>query len=131
MEERIATAIRQHLDQEGKLRCAAAFRVAKELDLPPLTVGQTANEMEIKLSHCQLGLFGYGPKAEGRHKIVRPADEVAPGLAQAIHDGLSEGKLSCRAIWEIAAALHIPKMEVSAAAEALEIKIVHCQLGAF
>lgn len=131
MDERIADAIRRHLDPEGMLPCAAAFRVAEELGVEPLAVGQTADEMGVRLNRCQLGLFGYGPKAEGRHKIVRPAEVVKPGLAQAIQDGLSEGRLPCQVAWEIAGMLGIPKMEVSAAAEALGIRIVHCQLGAF
>ncbi len=31
MDERIAESIRRHLDSEGMLPCAAAFRVAEEL----------------------------------------------------------------------------------------------------
>ncbi|HEY74952.1 MAG TPA: hypothetical protein G4O00_02075 [Thermoflexia bacterium] len=134
MEERedpIATAIRRHLDQEGMLSCAAAFRIARELDVQPSAVGQAADALGVRLNRCQLGLFGYGPKAEGRHKIVQPAETVEPGLAQAIRDNLVEGKLPCRAAWEIASALRIPKMDVSAAAEALGVKITRCQLGAF
>ncbi len=131
MDERIAEAIRRHLDQEGMLSCAAAFRVAEELGVKPLEVGRTADEIGVKLNRCQLGLFGYGPKAEGRHKIVRPAESVSPELAQAIRDSLSEGHLTCRTAWDIAAVLGIPKMDVAAAAERLEIRITRCQLGAF
>jgi PIN domain nuclease of toxin-antitoxin system len=39
--------------------------------------------------------------------------------------------LSCAAAWEIAKKINIPRMKVCAAAEALEIKIKPCQLGAF
>ena len=131
VERELAGAIRRHLDREGKLSCAAAFRVAEEVGVEPEEVGRATDAAGIKLSRCQLGLFGYGPKAEGRHKIVRPAEAVEPGLAQAIRDGLVEGRLPCRVAWEIAAALGIPKMEVAAAAERLKVKIVRCQLGAF
>ncbi len=131
VDERIAEEIRRHLDSEGMLSCAAAFRIAEELDVEPLAVGQTADEMGVRLNRCQLGLFGYGPKAEGRHKIVQPAEVVEPELAQAIHDRLQEGRLACLAAWEIAAEMDIPKTAVSAAAEALEIRIARCQLGAF
>jgi hypothetical protein len=131
MEGQIVEAIRRRLDREGRLSCAAAFRVAEELGVGPLEVGQAADEAGVRLSRCQLGLFGYGPKAEGRHKVVRPAEVVEPGVAQAIRDGLRDGRLSCEAAWEIAAALRMPKMDVAAAAEALGVKIVRCQLGAF
>jgi hypothetical protein len=56
---------------------------------------------------------------------------VAPELAQAVRDRKGEEGLSCKAAWEIATSLGIPKMQVASAAEALEVKIVHCQLGAF
>ncbi len=131
MDERIAEAIRRHLDSEGMLPCAAAFRVVEELGVEPLAVGQTADEMGVRLNRCQLGLFGYGPKAEGRHKVVQPAPVVEPELAQAIHDRLQEGRLACLAAWEIAEEMGIPRMTVSTAAEALEIRIIRCQLGAF
>ena len=44
---------------------------------------------------------------------------------------LAEKKLSCRAAWDIAHRFKVPKMAVSAACEALNIKIKPCQLGAF
>ncbi|HIE38908.1 MAG TPA: hypothetical protein EYH30_02750 [Anaerolineales bacterium] len=130
-EEHIVEAIRRHLDREGKLSCAAAFRVVEELGVEPLEVGRAADDIGVRLSRCQLGLFGYGPKAEGRHKVVKPAEVVEPGVAQAIRDGLRDGGLSCEAAWEIAGVLRVSRMDVAAAAEALGVKIVRCQLGAF
>lgn len=127
----LTEAIRQHVDAEGMLSCAAAFRIAEALGVEPSAVGQAADALGVRLGRCQLGLFGYGPKAEGRHKVVQPTATVAAGLAQAIHDGLVQGRLPCATAWEIAAALNIPKMDVAAAAETLGIKIARCQLGAF
>jgi hypothetical protein len=129
--ECLGEAIRRHLANDGRLPCAAAFRVAEELGLVPLAVGQEANVLEIKLSRCQLGLFGYGSKRLGQHRVLKPAAAVSPGLAQAIHDSLAEGGLPCRTAWELAAALRVAKGDVAAAAESLGIKITRCQLGAF
>jgi hypothetical protein len=129
--ERIAGAIRRNLDREGALSCAAAFRVVRELGVAPLAVGRVADALGVRLCRCQLGLFGYGPKSEGRHKIVEPAESVGPELAQALQRGVSEGGLACETAWEIATALRVPKMDVAAAADKLGIKIVRCQLGAF
>ena len=74
-----------------------------------------------------MGLFGYSPKK----KIVQPAKEIAPDLKQAINDALSDGRLPCAAAWAIAKQINLPRMKVSAACEALKIKIKPCQLGAF
>jgi hypothetical protein len=130
-DDEIRQVIRDKQSPEGDLFCVSAFQIVEALGVVPLAVGQTADEIGVKLSRCQLGLFGYGPKAQGRHKIVGPADDVAPDLAQAIRRRKQERGLSCKAAWEIAASLGIPKMQVASAAEALEVKIVHCQLGAF
>lgn len=130
-EERVAEAVQRHLDEAEKLSCAAAFCVARELDVAPCEVGRAADGLGARLSRCQLGLFGYGPKVEGKHKVVKPAEELGPDLVQAIQGRMEEGELSCRAAWDIAAELRTPKLEVAAVAEALEIKIVRCQLGAF
>lgn len=131
MNENLFQTIHRHLGADGKLTCAAAFRVAEELDVSPALLGQAADEAGIRLSRCQLGLFGYGPKAAGEHKVVTAMENIPPALAQAIREKLDEGKLPCATAWEIASSMQIAKMEVSAAAEALGIKIVRCQLGAF
>ena len=42
---------------EGKIACAAAFRLAEELGLSRLDLGDMLNELKIKLIGCQLGCF--------------------------------------------------------------------------
>jgi len=112
---------------DGRLPCAVAFDVARQLGVTPGAVGRTADIMDLRLVKCQLGLFGYGPKK----KILKPATSVPPWLEQAIREALVEHSLPCHRAWEIAEACGIHKMKVSAACDALEIKIRPCQLGAF
>nr|MBC7245240.1 hypothetical protein [Chloroflexota bacterium] len=129
--EKIAEAIRKAL-MEGELPCASAFAIAQRLSVEPLQVGQTADELGVRLSKCQLGLFGYGSKAEGKHRRVRPMPDVPPQLAAAIRAALGkDGKLSCIAAWQIAEDLQMSRQQVSDAAEGLGVRIGHCQLGAF
>lgn len=42
---------------EGKLPCAVACRIADELGVSRKEIGNTANELKIKISSCQLGCF--------------------------------------------------------------------------
>lgn len=42
---------------EGKITCAAAFRLAEELKLSRLELGTLLNELRIKIVQCQLGCF--------------------------------------------------------------------------
>ncbi len=116
---------------EGRLPCARAFGVAQQLSITPLQVGDIASAMSIRISHCQLGLFGYGPKSEGKHRIVEPAPEVANLMRSTIEASLIGGRLSCKTAWDIAKKLSCSRLSVSAAAETLNIRIDECQLGCF
>ncbi len=42
---------------EGKLPCATAFQIAREFKISPREVGETCNQMGIKIRSCQLGCF--------------------------------------------------------------------------
>ena len=42
---------------DGRLPCAVAFRIAKELKVTPKQVGEAANRLNIKVVTCQLGCF--------------------------------------------------------------------------
>ena len=111
----------------GKLRCAAAFSIAEELGTSPREVGKAADELDVRLARCQLGLFGYGePKS-----VVTPAEEVSSELEQAIREGLILGRLPCAVAWVIASRFGMPNLHVANAAEKLDVRIWECQLGAF
>ena len=109
------------------IACAVVFDIAKLTNVLPDRVGRTADLMNIRLTKCQLGLFGYPPK----NKIVKPATDIESELSDAIRNGLVGDRLPCRNAWEIAARFGVPRMTVSGACETLGIKIKPCQLGAF
>jgi len=127
----LAEAIKQALI-DGQLPCAMAFMIAADAGVTPLQVGEEADRLEIRLSKCQLGLFGYGPKAEGKHRRVTPMANVPVELEAAIRGAVgTDGKLSCAAAWQIAAKLGLSRQTVSDAVEGLGLRINQCQLGAF
>ena len=41
----------------GKLPCAVAFQIAKKHSVSPRKIGEKANEINIRISSCQLGCF--------------------------------------------------------------------------
>ncbi len=125
-DERIAAAVLRKVAQ-GELACADAEQIGNEFGVSMAEVGRTLDLLEIRISRCQLGLFGYAPEG----KSVRPAGQVSPEFEDAIRSRLSDGRFSCTAAWMIAADMKIPRMEVSSACETLKIKIKPCQLGAF
>jgi hypothetical protein len=113
--------------KEEELPCAVAFEIAKELAVEPADVGKTVDLLNIRLSKCQLGLFGYKPEK----KIIKPQDTDNQDLKDAITNATVDGRLPCKDAWEIASDFNIGKMTVSGVADAMGIKIKPCQLGAF
>jgi len=130
MDERLHEAMLSRLE-DGKLPCSRAFAIARRLGLDPLTVGMAADEASIRISQCQLGLFGYGPKAEGKHKIVHAMDEVPERLAGRLRSEAEAGNITCAAVWRVADALHYQRLKTSSAVEAMGLRVSDCQLGCF
>lgn len=112
---------------DGKISCAAAHKIAGDLKETPAEVGFTMDILELRIEKCQMGLFGYTPEK----KIVKPVESVPRALENAILEQVEDGRLSCKAAWDLAEKLSIKKMGVASACETLKIKIAPCQLGAF
>jgi hypothetical protein len=55
-QEELRTRIRAAAP-EGKIPCAAAFRLAEELEISRQELGDLLNTMKIKIIQCQLGCF--------------------------------------------------------------------------
>lgn len=113
--------------QDNNIACKKAEELAGKKGVTIGDVGKAIDILNINITECQLGLFGYGDKK----KIVQPATQVAPELKTTIEQALQDGRLPCAAAWKIAAQLNIPRMRVCAACETLKIKVKPCQLGAF
>lgn len=125
-DQKIAEAVRGRA-HEKSLTCAQTFEIARELSAQPIEVGRTADLLEIHISQCQLGLFGYEPQK----RIVKPLPSVEVNLEKTIQARLVNGRLPCATAFNIAEQFRIPRMTVSSACETLGVKISSCQLGTF
>ncbi len=126
LNEKIARALEKRT-ADSKITCADASDVADGLGAAMKEIGLAIDLMEVRISKCQLGLFGYG----SQKMVVKPAEVVQGALEKAIRGALVNDRLPCAAAWSIAKTFGIPKMAVSSACEALKIKVKPCQLGAF
>jgi hypothetical protein len=126
LDQRIARALEKRT-ADGKITCTDASNTADELGATMKEVGLAVDLMEIEISKCQLGLFGYSPQK----MAVKAAKTVQADLEKAIRGALVNDRLPCASGWKIAKTFGIPKMDVSSACEALKIKVKPCQLGAF
>jgi len=116
--------------KDGKINCARAHAIAAECKISPAETGKTIDLLEIRISRCQLGLFGYGTNTEKR-SIVTPAESVSGEVKEKMGNALKDNKISCLSLWNIAEETGMTRLEVSSACEALGLKICCCQLGAF
>jgi len=124
LEEKLLDSLR-----DGRLPCAFAFRVAQEMETGPETIGAEADRLGIRISRCQLGLFGY--KAFGRKGILHPFDKVPEGLAVAMAAAADGEKIPCEAVWRVAGEHGLPRPAAGSAAETLGLIVDPCQLGCF
>ena len=111
---------------ENRLSCKQAHQIAEKSEFSPGHVGRAADLMEIRLSGCQLGLFGHDQK----EKIKATANPDVK-LMEALRGKLVDGSLACLSAWQIADEFNLQKTDITAACEAANIKITPCQLGAF
>lgn len=123
----IADEIREK-EKDGLVSCSAAHAIAKRQACSPKVVGMNIDLLEKRICKCQLGLFGYGAK---KAKAFEASSTVAHDLEMAIRDSVVDGRITCKDAWDVAQKLNLKKMDISSACEAMEIKIAHCQLGAF
>ena len=130
MDDKILQEIRKAA-VAGELACADAHAIAGALGVSPLEVGRVVNTTEIRINRCQLGLFGYGPKPEGKHKIVLCAAYVPDEIQAAIEARAANGSISCFDAWEIADAGKYPRLGIANIIEAMGLRVKPCQLGCF
>lgn len=43
--------------KDGRIACREALKLADELGVPPIRIGEAANTLKIKIKGCQLGCF--------------------------------------------------------------------------
>jgi hypothetical protein len=113
--------------KNNNFSCKKAEEIAGELGFTLEETGKAIDILNINITKCQLGLFGYGETK----KVVQPAKEITPELKESITSALENERLSCIDAWKIAGKLNISRLKVASACETLQIKIKPCQLGAF
>ncbi|MBE0636787.1 hypothetical protein IH601_12380 [Candidatus Bipolaricaulota bacterium] len=115
--------------RDAKLPCAFAFRIAQENAWTPAEVGEEADRLGVRISRCQLGLFGYDVfRQKG---IIQELGEVPGDVTVSLRAVDVDGQVPCEALWRIANEHGLPRVVIACAAETLELRVAPCQLGCF
>ena len=130
-DQEIIEELRASLEDDGRATCATMHRVAGKVDVDPIEAATVANDVDIRASQCQLGLFGHGPKEEGKGRIVQSGVEVREEVARRLREVQVDGRMSCATAWEIASEFKLKRLDLGNAVETLGISVAPCQLGFF
>jgi hypothetical protein len=131
VDARIAAAITERLE-DGRLPCEAAWEAAAALQVAPIEVGRTADQLRIHLTACRLGLYGYPGHSKGWGQAGAAELPVPAGLEDALRAATDErGEIGCDRLWRAAERFAVPPIQVGYLADRLGLKIRRCRLGAF
>jgi hypothetical protein len=126
----LTEAVRQAADEAGRLPCQDAMALAERARVGPRAIGAAADAAGVKLSRCQLGLFGYG-RSRTPDQAQSPAETTLPQPLMEHLSGLERREITCAAAWALADGLQVERLAVGQAAKALGVRINSCQLGCF
>ena len=115
--------------RDGRLPCAFAFRLAKANGWTPTQVGAEADRLDVRISRCQLGLFGY----DSFHQkgLVQRVADVPGDVTVSLRAAESDGTIPCVALWRIAEEHGLPRLAIACASETIGLRVTPCQLGCF
>lgn len=110
-----------NLDEDGKLSCLKAFKVARLIGMKPKDMAQVTKSMDIKITNCELGVFGKLNFSELDDNIY---DKLSRNFAH-------EKKIDCEVAFHTARDKGVSLKKVGSAIINSDIKVKHCQLGCF
>ena len=109
------------------LPCAIAFKIAEDMRVPVVAVGQLADKIGHRITGCQLGCFKVDKTPRDD---VRPEDIDEQVLTEVVALD-SRGELTCAAVFDLAGRFGMKPLAIADAANLKHLKIRHCQLGCF
>lgn len=110
-----------NLDEEGKLSCLKAFKVARLIGMKPRDMAKIAKNMNIEITNCELGVFG-------KLKFSDMHDDIYNSLKRNTKDNK---KVECEIAWKEAQNKGATLKKVGSTIKNSDIKVTHCQLGCF
>jgi hypothetical protein len=99
-----------NLDEDGKLSCLKAFKVARLIGMKPKDMDEITKSMNIKITNCELGVFG-------KLKFSDIDDSIYDKLSRNFAQGK---KVDCDVAWYTTKYKGVSLK-----------KVTHCQLGCF
>ena len=109
-----------NLDESGALSCVKAFKVAKLIGMEPNNIAQIAKDMNIKITNCELGVFG---KLE--------FNDLNDDIYDILKKRGNDSKIECEIAWKIAKERGQGINKIGSAIKNSDLKVSKCQIGCF
>ena len=110
-----------NLDEDGKLSCLKAFKVARLIGVKPKEMDAITKSLNIKITNCELGVFG-------KLKFSDMDNNIYNKLSENFNQ---ESKVECQVAWYTAREKGASLKKVGSTINNSNIKVTHCQLGCF
>ena len=110
-----------NLNEKGELSCIQAFKVAKLIGMKPNNIAQITKDMNIKITNCELGVFG-------KLKFSDINEDIYNTLQTGCQ---SNKKVQCEIAWKLSKTKNIPLEDIGSTIKKSDLKVANCQLGLF
>lgn len=111
--------ILKNLNEEGKLPCLKAFKVARKIGLESLEMSDACKSLDIKITDCELGVFGKLDFNNAEEEIYKNFEEYF----------LEEKDIECKVLWDLAQKSSLRR--VGSTVKNSDAEVINCQLGCF
>jgi len=119
LSEKQKQIIKNHLNDNGKLSCIKAFKVARLIDVEPFAISAITKSLNIRTTDCELGVFG-------NLEFSNKDENIYNDLVQQYE---KEKKLDCKVYWDEAKKSSLHK--VGSTVKNSDFEVINCQLGCF
>lgn len=110
-----------NLDEDGKLSCLKAFKVARLIGVKPKEMDAITKSLNIKITNCELGVFG-------KLRFTDLDDNIYNKLSENFNQNK---KVECEVAWHAAREKGASLKKVGSTINNSDIRVTHCQLGCF
>lgn len=111
--------ILMNLDNDGRLSCIKAFKVARLLGIEPILMSEACESVEIKISNCEFGVFGQ----------IKFQDAESAIYCKIKQNFTQDQYADCKTLWYISKQSSLRR--VGNTVKNSDIDVTHCQLGCF
>jgi len=119
MSKNIELLIKKYINNDGKLTCSNAFKIATKLKISPIEVGNKAQEMNIRITDCDLGQFGKRPMGTFKENVLQDLKKISD----------EQNRVCCKDARALAKKSSLKSVRTAIKEGGLDV--IYCELGCF